>query len=308
MVRSGQAPAVIASVERDQTCGTRFLTYSLYLPALGPYAIHGHHSKIRSDNLFGLAQTRQSAPSGMEVLVDERYLTVSEDIFHRFPGYVRGVVIAQGVTNGPTPEALRELLREAEESVRARFEPRALAEHPRIKSWREAYRSFGAKPSEFRSSIEALARRVLRGEPLPSINALVDIGNVVSLRHLVPAGGHAIDVLARDIELRLATGTEVFVPFGSEQVEHPLPGEVVFVEGQTVLTRRWTWRQANHTLLTGETTAAEVNIDGLPPVESGEIQEAASEVREWLQHFCGGSTRFELLSEENPRIRLSAGR
>ncbi|MDD9417934.1 phenylalanine--tRNA ligase beta subunit-related protein, partial [Staphylococcus aureus] len=84
---------------------------------------------------------------------------------------------------------------------------------------------------------EALARRALRGEALPAINALVDIGNLISLHHLVPVGGHAIDGVTGDIALRPATGQESFVPFGSDQVECPLPGEVIFAEGDTVLTR-----------------------------------------------------------------------
>ena len=111
-----------------------------------------------------------------------------------------------------------------------------------------------------------MARRALRGDELPAINALVDIGNIISLRHLIPAGGHAIDVLKGDIELRFATGDEEFVPFGTNDLEHPLPGEVIFVEGSIVLTRRWTWRQANHTLTLPETQAIEFNVDGLPPV------------------------------------------
>ncbi|NLE11983.1 MAG: cytoplasmic protein, partial [Actinobacteria bacterium] len=149
--------------------------------------------------------------------------SVSPDIFERFPGYVRGVVIAHDVTNGPSPADLVQLMREAEESVRARVDPQQIAEEPRIKSWREAYRAFGAKPSEYRSSVEAMARRALRGDQLPSISALVDLGNVMSLRHLLPAGAHAIDLLNGDIELRLATGEEDFVAFGSEELEHPLP-------------------------------------------------------------------------------------
>lgn len=82
---------------------------------------------------------------------------IAPEIFDRFPGYVRGVVVAHGVSNGPAPEALVAMLREAEASVRERLSLEGLAEHPRIKPWREAYRAFGAKPSEFRSSIEALA-------------------------------------------------------------------------------------------------------------------------------------------------------
>jgi DNA/RNA-binding domain of Phe-tRNA-synthetase-like protein len=236
--------------------------------------------------------------------MNERIYTVSAEIFKRFPGYVRGVVIAEEVQNGPSPEALIHLLREAEASVRGRLRLEKVAEEERIKSWREAYRSFGAKPSEFRSSIEALARRALRQESLPSINALVDIGNVISLRHLIPAGGHAIDVLRGDLSLRPAKGDETFVPFGSDQMEHPLPGEIVFVEEEIVLTRRWTWRQANHTLTLPETRAIEFNLDGLPPVPPAEIEQACQEVMELVREFCGGRHRFAILSAANPHLVL----
>jgi DNA/RNA-binding domain of Phe-tRNA-synthetase-like protein len=231
--------------------------------------------------------------------------SISPDVFARFPGYVRGVVIAHEVKNGSSPAELVELLREAEASVRARVALEQIAEEPRIKAWRDAYRAFGAKPAEFRSSVEAMARRVLRGDELPAINALVDIGNVISLRHLIPAGGHAIDLLNGDIELRFATGAEEFVAFGSAEVEHPLPGEVVFVEGETVLTRRWTWRQANHTLTLPETTAIEFNADGLPPVTRAEIEMACQEMVELVGRFCGGVSRIDYLTVENPRISLA---
>jgi DNA/RNA-binding domain of Phe-tRNA-synthetase-like protein len=230
--------------------------------------------------------------------------SISSEIFQRFPGYVRGVVVAREVSNRPSPEDLVRSLREAEGAVRARLKIEQLAEHPLIRSWREAYRSFGAKPSEFRSSIEAMVRRVLRGDPLPAINALVDIGNLISLRHLVPAGGHAIDVLTGDIALRPATGREEFIPFGSDKMEHPLPGEVIFAEGDTVLTRRWTWRQANHTLTRLETRAIEFNVDGLPPVAPEEVEQACGEMVELVERFCGGETRREILSENHPRMEL----
>jgi DNA/RNA-binding domain of Phe-tRNA-synthetase-like protein len=231
--------------------------------------------------------------------------SIAPEIFERFPGYVRGVVIAHEVKNGPSPAELVQMLREAEASVRARVSLEQIAEEPRIKSWREAYRAFGAKPAEFRSSVEAMARRALRGDELPAINALVDIGNVMSLRHLIPAGGHAIDLLNADIELRFAAGDEEFVAFGTETMEHPLPGEVVFVEGNTVLTRRWTWRQGTHTLTLPETTAIEFNVDGLPPVTRADIEAACAEVAELIGRFCGGTSRTDYLTADSPRISLA---
>jgi len=235
---------------------------------------------------------------------DAIYFTISDEVFERFPGYVRGVVVAQGVTNGPSSDELKELLRAAEDSVRERISPESVAEHPRIASWREAYRAFGAKPSKFRPSIEAMVRRILKNDPLPSISALVEIGNVVSLRHLVPAGGHAIDVVKGDIELRPAAGDEDFTPLDSDRVEHPAAGEIIFVEGREVLTRRWTWRQGKHTLVVPETTAVEFNIDGMPPVPVEEIVEACGEMAELIERFCGGQCRYEIVSRDAPRMKL----
>ncbi len=230
--------------------------------------------------------------------------SISPEIFDKYPGYARGVVLAFGVHNGASPEKLIQLLREAEATMRAQAHLESIAEHPRIKPWREAYKAFGAKPSEFRSSIEAMARRALRGDMLPSINALVDIGNIVSLQHLVPVGGHSIDELTQDISLRLATGEETFVPFGSTEIEHPLPGEVIFVEGNTVLTRRWTWRQANYTLTLPETRSLEINIDRLPPVELEEVHAIANQVMGLVEEYCGGKLRYDILNADNRQIKL----
>jgi len=236
--------------------------------------------------------------------VTELTYSISQEIFDKYPGYSRGVVLAFDVHNGPSPEGLIQRLRQAEASVRSQASIENIAEHPRIKPWREAYKAFGAKPSEFRSSVEAMARRALRNDQIPSINALVDLGNIVSLEHLVPVGGHSMDELTQDISLRLASGDEDFIPFGSTEIEHPLPGEVIFVEGNTVLTRRWTWRQANHTLTLLKTHSIEINIDRLQPVELEEIHAIASQVMGLVEEFCGGKMRYEILSASHRQMNL----
>jgi DNA/RNA-binding domain of Phe-tRNA-synthetase-like protein len=240
-----------------------------------------------------------------ERVMSEIHYSVAPEIFARFPGYVRGVVLAYGVRNGDSPPELVALLREAETALRGRMTIEQVGLEPRFASWREAFRWFGAKASDFRASVEAMARRVVRGQEIPSINALVDIGNTISLRHLVPAGGHAIDVVRGDIALRPATGDEDFTAFGSEELEHPAPGEIILAEGKAVLTRRWCWRQGVHTLTLPETTAIEFNVDGMPPVPRLKLDDACRETAGLIERFCGGRTRIEVLSRENPRVRLS---
>ena len=104
--------------------------------------------------------------------------------------------------------------------------------------------------------------------------------------------------------LRRATGAEEFVPFGSDQMEHPLPGEIIFAEGNQVLTRRWTWRQAVRTLTLPETTAIEFNVDGLPPVTVADVETVCGEVMRLVEGHCGGRTRYAILTRDNPRLQI----
>ena len=230
--------------------------------------------------------------------------SIADEIFELFPGYCRGVVLAFDIKNGDSPPELTALLRDAEASLRKMINREEVANYPKINSWREAYRAFGAKPAKYRSSIEAMVRRVINENELPSINTLVDIGNIISLKHIVTVGGHAIDEVSNNITLRKATGEEEFTAFGTDNPEKPDPGEIIFTEGNTVLTRRWNWRQAVHTSTQKSTTAVEMNVDGLPPVTRDEVDDICHEAMEMIQKYCGGKTGYEILSQEKPEMEL----
>jgi DNA/RNA-binding domain of Phe-tRNA-synthetase-like protein len=230
--------------------------------------------------------------------------SIDSEVFRLFPDFIRGVLVARDVENRQSPEELIALMRQEEDNLREALLGQEIAEHPLIRNWREAFRSLGIKPAEFRSSIEAMARRAAKGNQLPSINALVDIGNIISMRYLIPAGGHALDNLKSEISLRPASGDEVFVSFGSDVTEHPEPGEIIFAEGSMVLTRRWVWRQSNHTLTEIGTRFIEFNLDGLPPVEETVIRRAGDDLVDLVKRFCGGKTEMFLLAQDHPVIKI----
>ncbi len=232
--------------------------------------------------------------------------SIDDEIFSIFPEYCRGVVVIRGIKNSPSPDGLKKNLRETEKWSRERFQLDTIVEEPRLLVWREAFRKVGIKPTDYRPSVEALVRRVLHGQDLPAINALVDIGTLISLRYLVPIGGHAIDVIHQDIALKIASGDEEFIPFGTDLVEHPNKGEIVFVEGNTVLTRRWIWRQANHTVLENRTTAIEYNIDYFPVAKSVQPDAIGKEIIDLVFEFCGGEAMYQELNREHPAITIES--
>ncbi|MEZ5657091.1 MAG: phenylalanine--tRNA ligase beta subunit-related protein [Burkholderiaceae bacterium] len=214
---------------------------------------------------------------------------IDAEVFESYPGYRRGVVVIRGAQNTRDGSALETLLRSEEARVRERLAGINVAEHPAIAAWRDAYRRFGAKPSEHRSSIEAMLRRVLKPDRLPSINPLVDIGNIVSLRYLLPAGVHPLPAGGPGLALRRAREGDTFLPADGAAPEAPPATEVVFAHGAEILTRRWTWRQAAGTQTLPDTTEVFFNIDGLPPVDDDAVRLAMTDIAQLVVAHTGGS-------------------
>ena len=83
---------------------------------------------------------------------------------------------------------------------------------------RALYRRFGVDPTRNRPSSEALLRRVRRGDPLPRVNSLVDVANVVSLRLQVPIGLYDLGRVEGPLRLRLGREGESYAGIGRDQV------------------------------------------------------------------------------------------
>lgn len=217
-------------------------------------------------------------------------------------------MVVRGANNQVDAAALESALRKEEERVRERLGRSNVAEHPVVAAWRDAYRRFGAKPSEHRSSIEAMLRRVVKPDRLPVINPLVAIGNIVSLRHLLPAGVHPLVSTASHLELRHAQVSDTFLPADGSAAEHPPVSEVVFTQGSEVLTRRWTWRQAAGTQTQPSHTDVFFNVDGLPPTGDGLVRDALHDIERLVSETTGGHVVVStVLSSEYPIIGIPFG-
>jgi DNA/RNA-binding domain of Phe-tRNA-synthetase-like protein len=216
---------------------------------------------------------------------------VDEAVFTLRPDYRALLLAAEGMTPGPTDEHSEALLCQAEEAAARLLAGTPVDELPHVASWRDAYRSFGAKPQRTRNSLEALTRRA--GAGLPRVNRLTDIYNAISVLHQVPLGGEDATRYAGSPRLIRATGTEPFetVADGSTVVEQPDPGEVVWCDNAGVTCRRWNWRQGPRTQLTPHTTAAFFILDALSPMTDKELIAAADDLLSHMRRL-GPDVRF----------------
>jgi DNA/RNA-binding domain of Phe-tRNA-synthetase-like protein len=71
--------------------------------------------------------------------------------------------------------------------LRAQWTAADLGEDPAVAALRRLFKAAGTDPARYRPSSEALLRRLLKGDELPSIHPLVDLNNQLSLELRVPS-------------------------------------------------------------------------------------------------------------------------
>lgn len=116
---------------------------------------------------------------------DNRKEPISIDFSDEFrslaPDY-RMILIEADVENGPTPSELTDEINRLAESMMAIMKIEDINRRPAIAATRAAYKRFGKDPNRYRPSQEQMSRRIVRGLGLYTVNALADLGNLLSLK------------------------------------------------------------------------------------------------------------------------------
>jgi DNA/RNA-binding domain of Phe-tRNA-synthetase-like protein len=207
--------------------------------------------------------------------------SVEQQVFERWPDYRVVLVAVDHVDVAALAPSAARLLGEAHAAARAGEAGHVDGHTAR---WHDAFLDFGVKPRVARPSSDALIRRVASDRGLPSINVLVDLYNAISVLHRVPIGGEDLDRYDGPARLHVADGTEPFhtIIDGEPVVDHPEPGEPVWVDGGGVTCRRWNWRQTTRTAIDHHTTRVGFIIDSLDAPDHGGASAAARQLVELL--------------------------
>jgi DNA/RNA-binding domain of Phe-tRNA-synthetase-like protein len=210
-----------------------------------------------------------------------------EAIIEAFPAVVGGVLLASGITNGATPPALAAAFRDEQAAVRERLGDRPLSELPTLAAWRRVFRSFGVDPTQYRSAAEALLRRLIKQGELPSIDTLVDVANLVSIRYALPVAVFDRRAISGGTTVRFARGDERWADLGASTTEHPARGEVIFAdEADRVSARRWCWRQSAASATHEDTTEILVTIEGHHPTAGVDVVAALDDLEMYLRMYA----------------------
>jgi len=118
-----------------------------------------------------------------------------------------------------------------------------------------------------------------RLSPCPSIDTLVDIGNLVSIRHALPVVILDLASIRDGLTVRFTDGDEQFTDLGSGTTEALEPGEVIFIDAiGHVAARRWCWRQSGESASSASTTDMLVTVEGHHDGAREEVMPATADI------------------------------
>ena len=198
-------------------------------------------------------------------------------------------MLGVNLTNGPAPERLQQAYLAEQRQVLKKIGATPLSEIETLAGWRGAFRLFGVDPTQYRSAAEALLRRLTKKGDIPSINAIVDICNLVSIRYALPVAAIDLRAVQGKITVHFASGQEDFIPLGESAAEHPEPGEVIFSdEAALVVARRWCWRQSAESAAQESTQEALFTIEAQHGRGGEMVEQAFNDLQQLLVEYVGG--------------------
>lgn len=147
----------------------------------------------------------------IQIDIDKRIAEVASDY--------RCLQIECSVENTPTSARLTELLSDECDAIHNTLQLPDINKRSAIAATRKVYKALGKDPNRYRPSAEALCRRAVKESGLYTINTLVDLINLVSLRSGYSIGGFDLDKIKGDrIILGVGEDGEPFEAIGRGQL------------------------------------------------------------------------------------------
>lgn len=230
--------------------------------------------------------------------------SVSSEVFEKLDNVCFGVIVAKGIDNSLVKNDIVEKLNQSIKDCEDKFKDIKVKELEVILYYRDAFKELGINPNKFMSSIEAMLTRTSKGKGLPNISPIVDLGNAVSLKYMVPLGAHDIDTLDGDIEVRFSKNGDSFIPLGTEETEILEDGELIYSAGDNVRTRRWIWRQSEQGKITNESKNIFFPIDGFTNKNYDSVMSARDELASLLKEVFSCDVKVGFIDKNNTEFEI----
>ncbi|MEM3789363.1 MAG: phenylalanine--tRNA ligase beta subunit-related protein, partial [Candidatus Bathyarchaeia archaeon] len=124
------------------------------------------------------------------------------EVASKFPQLAISIGTINNVRVERENQKIKELKKALYAEARAQHNIEGLKENPVIRAYRDFYWRLNIDPTKTRPSGEALLRRVLHGDEIPTISTAVDAYNLASMKTIIPISGFDRDTLHPPFNVR----------------------------------------------------------------------------------------------------------
>jgi DNA/RNA-binding domain of Phe-tRNA-synthetase-like protein len=176
---------------------------------------------------------------------------------------------------------LEKFKEEVIKEVKGKYTLDSLKDAPTFRAYRDLFWRVGIDPTKTRPAAEALIRRILRDNPIPNINTIVDAYNLASIKTEIALAAFDIQELEGNLVMRFARRGENFLGIGMEKPIELEGGEVVISDDRK-LVAIYPHRDADRSKVTEKTRSILLLVCGVPGITMDVLARAATVAIEYI--------------------------
>ena len=216
------------------------------------------------------------------------YLKLDLGLSSKFPGLSARIASIHGLDIAEQSPKLEAFKKQVFEEAEMKWRIEELKDNLVFRAYRDFFWKVKVDPTKTRPAAEALLRRILRGNPLPTINTLVDTYNLASVVTSIPFGAFDLDRMKGEPIMREAEAGEEFLGIGMKEPIILGGGEAV-IEDDERLIAVYPYRDADYSKVTTSTRNLLLMTCGVPGVGDEVLSRAEAICIGYIKRFCGGA-------------------
>ena len=217
---------------------------------------------------------------------------IDQELRSKFPG----VNVLLGRINGVKVEKenleLEKFKKEVIQTVKEKYSLEILKDIPVLRAYRDFFWQIGIDPTKIRPAAEALIRRILRGNPIPKINSLVDAYNLASITSEIAIAVFDLDKIKGNLVMCPAKDGEKFLGIGMKS-PLVLKGKEIVISDDEQLIAIYPHRDAENTKITMSTKNVLFLLCGVPGIDEKTLENSGKTAINYVTRFCGGIGKLE---------------
>jgi DNA/RNA-binding domain of Phe-tRNA-synthetase-like protein len=212
----------------------------------------------------------------------------SQEVSYRFPELAVCIGTITDIHNEKENERIEQLREAVYQEVKTKHNIETLKDNPTVRAFRDFYWKLGVDPTKTRPSGEALLRRLLHGDELPRISAVVDAYNLASTKTILPISGFDVDLLNQPFHVRFAKNGETFTGIGMDK-PITLTEQMLVLADQKQVLCIYPYRDTDLTKITMQTRNAMIIVYGVPGIDEQVLKEAAETTLDYIRLVSQGN-------------------